>query len=48
MKKFGGCDQKNIDYILDIKANARGYEQLAEIGLRNIQKRAQGAILDEK
>ncbi len=48
MKKFGGCDQKNIDYILDIKANARGYEQLAEIGLRNIQKRAYGAILDEK
>lgn len=40
MKNFGGYDQKNIDYILDIKANARGYEQLAEIGLRNLQKRA--------
>lgn len=40
MKNYGGYDQKNIDYILDIKANARGYEQLAEIGLRNLQKRA--------
>lgn len=40
MKNYGGYNQKNIDYILDIKANARGYEQLAEIGLRNLQKRA--------
>lgn len=40
MKNYGGYNQKNIDYILDIKANARGYEQLAEMGLRNIQKKA--------
>ena len=40
MKNYGNYNQKNIDYILDIKANARGYEQLAEMGLRNIQKRA--------
>lgn len=40
MKNFGGISQKNIDYILDIKANARGYEQLAEIGLRNLQRKA--------
>ena len=40
MKNYGGYDQKNIDYILDIKANARGYEQLAEIGLRHMQKKA--------
>ena len=41
MKNYGGYDQKNIDYILDIKANARGYEQLADIGLRHMQKKAQ-------
>ena len=40
MKNFGNYNQKNIDYILDIKANAKGYEQLAEIGLRNKQRRA--------
>lgn len=26
---------KRIFYILDIKSNARGYEELADIGLRN-------------
>lgn len=40
MKNYGTYNQKNIDYILDIKANAKGYEQLAEIGLRNKQRRA--------
>lgn len=35
MKNFGGLKQNNISYILDIKANARGYEQLAVLGLRN-------------
>ncbi len=34
MKNFGGLEQNNISYICDVKANARGYEQLAAIGLR--------------
>lgn len=40
MKNFGGLSQNNISYILDIKANARGYEQLATIGLRKLKKLA--------
>ena len=40
MKNFGNYDEKNISYILDIKANARGYEELADIGLRNMRKKA--------
>lgn len=40
MKNFGGLSQNNISYILDIKANARGYEQLAMIGLRKLKKLA--------
>lgn len=40
MKNFGGLNQNNISYILDIKANARGYEQLATIGLRKLKKLA--------
>ena len=39
MKNFGNYNQKNIDYILDIKANAKGYEQLAAIGLRKMQRK---------
>lgn len=33
MKNFGGIEQKNIKYNLDVKANARGYEKLAKIAL---------------
>lgn len=40
MKNFGGLSENNISYILDIKANARGYEQLAMIGLRKLKKLA--------
>lgn len=40
MKNFGRLSQNNISYILDIKANARGYEQLATIGLRKLKKLA--------
>lgn len=38
MKNFGGLNQKNISYIQDVKANARGYEQLAIMGLRRMKK----------
>ena len=34
MKNFGSHDAKNISYNLDVKANARGYEQLATMGLK--------------
>lgn len=34
MKNFSRHEQKNITYILDVKANAKGYEQLAKIGLK--------------
>ncbi len=40
MKNFGNYNQKNISYILDVKANAKGYEYLALIGMRNMMKRA--------
>ena len=40
MKNFGNLNQKNISYILDVKANARGYEQLATIGLKKMKKLA--------
>ena len=33
MKNFGSHDAKNISYNLDVKANARGYEQLATMGV---------------
>ena len=38
MKNFGGLNQKNISYLQDIKANARGYEQLATMGLRRMKR----------
>lgn len=39
MKNFGGIEQKNIKYNLDVKANARGFEKLAKIALnRNARK----------
>ena len=40
MKNFGNLNQRNISYILDVKANARGYEQLATIGLKKMKKLA--------
>lgn len=39
MKNFGNYNQKNISYILDVKANAKGYEYLAMIGMRNMMKK---------
>ncbi len=33
MKNFGGYEQSNIKYNLDVKANAKGYEKLARIAL---------------
>lgn len=40
MKNFGSYNQKNISYILDVKANAKGYEYLATMAMRNMVKRA--------
>ena len=38
MKNFGSHDAKNISYNLDVKANARGYEQLATMGLKSARR----------
>ena len=38
MKNFGGLLQSNISYITDVKANAKGYEQLAHMALRKKRK----------
>ena len=38
MKNFSNHDAKNISYILDVKANARGYEQLAIMGLKSAKR----------
>ena len=38
MKNFGSHDAKNISYNLDVKANARGYEQLAMMGLKSTRR----------
>jgi len=35
MKNFGGYNQGNISYNLDVRANAKGYETLARISMRN-------------
>ena len=40
MKLFGGLTQSNITYITDIRANAKGYEQLAMMALRKMKKLA--------
>ena len=40
MKLFGGINQSNITYITDIRANAKGYEQLALMALRKMKKLA--------
>ena len=39
MKNFGNYGQKNISYILDVKANAKGYEFLALMGMKSMMKR---------
>ena len=38
MKNFGSHDAKNISYNLDVKANARGYEQLATMVLKSTKR----------
>ena len=38
MKNFGSHDAKNISYNLDVKANARGYVQLATMGLKSTKR----------
>ena len=38
MKNFGSHDARNISYNLDVKANARGYEQLATMGLKSTKR----------
>ncbi len=38
MKNFGGLNQKNISFLQDVKANAKGYEQLAVMGLRRMKR----------
>ena len=35
MKNFGQIQQKNISYILDVKANAKGFELLGKISVKN-------------
>lgn len=42
MKRFGGLEQKNIQYLEDVKANAKGYEMLANAYLAQAQKRKIG------
>lgn len=36
MKRFGAFEQRNIKYMEDVKANAKGYEYLAKIYLRRM------------
>jgi len=38
MKLFGGLKKKNIEYIEDVKANAKGYERLAKMFLNSRRK----------
>ena len=42
MKRFGGLEQKNIQYIEDVKANAKGYEMLGNAYLARSQRRKFG------
>lgn len=42
MKRFGGLEQKNIQYLEDVKANAKGYEMLGNAYLAQAQKRKIG------
>ena len=34
MKNFGAIDNKNISYILDIKSNAKGFEQMGIMAIK--------------
>ena len=45
MKNFGSHDAKNISYNLDVKANARGYEQLATMGLKSTKRLSYDCII---
>ena len=38
MKRFGGLEQKNIQYTEDVRANAKGYEMLGNAYLAQAQK----------
>ena len=42
MKRFGGPEQKNIRYIEDVKANAKGFEMLGNAYLAQMQRRRMG------
>lgn len=42
MKRFGGLEQKNIQYLEYVKANAKGYEMLGNAYLAQAQKRKIG------
>jgi plasmid segregation protein ParM len=35
MRNFGRYQQPNIHYVLDVKANAKGFETMARIALRS-------------
>jgi len=38
MKNFGNLQQRNISYIVDVKANAKGFEYLGRISLQQKQR----------
>lgn len=40
MKNFGGYQQKNIKYNLDVKANAKGYERLAKVAMSRSERKS--------
>ena len=42
MKRFGGLEQKNIQYLEDVKSNAKVYEMLVNAYLAQAQKRKIG------
>ena len=39
MKRFGNLSAGNISYIEDVRANAKGFELLAEVRLKEEQRR---------
>lgn len=38
MKNFGNLQQRNISYVVDVKANAKGFEYLGKISLQKKQR----------
>lgn len=36
MRNFGKYQQNNIHYVLDVRANAKGFETMARIALRRM------------